>query len=353
MQELVASLTAMLHARYKPRECHDTKPVRRNTLKRLVTFLISTFATAALLVPAVAFAWPTEPVKIVVGFTPGGSSDLVARLIAPKLSAKLGGQFVVENRPGAASTLAGGLVAKAKPDGHTLFLSNVSASGIAPSTYKALGYNPVTDFEDVSILGYIPAVLLADPKLQVTNLKEFIAYVKARPGKVNFGTGGHGTMNHVAGELLNAKAGLTMEHVPYRGSAEATNDLLAGIIGFQVDALTQNVGQIKSGTVRAIAITAPERAAVAPNIPTFAELGLPDIVALNWVGISVPANTPKPIIEKLAKALAEIVKEADVRERFLAWGMTPVGSTPAEAEKFTAAEVVKWKSVVDSSAAFK
>ncbi len=308
---------------------------------------------ATILSPAAAFAWPTEPVKIVVGFTPGGSSDLVARLIAPKLSAKFYGQFVVENRPGAASTLAGGLVAKAKPDGHTLFLSNVSASGIAPSTYKTLGYDPVADFADVSILGYIPAVLLADPKLNVTDLKSFIAYVKARPGRVDFGTGGHGTMNHVAGELLNMKAGIKMEHVPYRGSAEAMNDMLAGVIPFQVDALTQNVGQIKSGAVRAIAITTPERSSVAPDVPTFAELGYPEIVALNWVGISAPAGTPKEIVEKLGAALAEIVKETDVRDRFAAWGMTPVGSTPAEAEKFTADEVAKWKSVVASSTAFK
>src|SRR6056297_3163930 len=262
--------------------------------------------TTALVLPGAAMAqdWPSETIRIVVGFTPGGSSDLVARLLAPLIAEELDATVIVENKPGAASTIAADAVAKADPDGYTFFLSNVSASSIAPFTYPDLDYDPMADFEDVSILGYIAAVLLANPDVPVASLDDFVAYVKERPGEITFGSGGHGTMNHITGELLNLEADLDIAHIAYRGSAEATNDLLAGVVPFQVDALTQNVGRIKDGVVRALAITTPERSAAAPDIPTFAELGYPDIVAYNWVGLSAPAGTPSDIIEKVHEAVA-------------------------------------------------
>jgi len=316
--------------------------------------LLAALAVAALVpVPALAADFPSETIKIVVGFTPGGSSDLVARLLAPTMADDLGTPVIVENQPGAASTIAGAAVAKAKPDGYTIFLSNVSASSIAPFTYKELKYDPVADFDDISVLGYIPAVLLANPKLPIASLEEFVAYVKANPGTVNFGSGGHGTMNHITGELLNLEAGLDMAHIAYKGSAEAMNDLLAGVIPFQVDALTQNVGQIKAGAVKALAITTPQRSPAAPDVPTFSELGYPNIVAYNWVGLSAPKGTPPAVLDRLYAAISKAMAKEDVKKQFEGWGMFHVGTSPAEAETFVAGEIAKWGKVVKSSKAFQ
>lgn len=313
-------------------------------------------ALAALLLgaaPAAASTWPSDTIRIVVGFTPGGSSDLVARLIAPIISKELDTTVIIENVPGAASTIGGDKVAHAAPDGYTFFLSNVSASGIAPSTYKDLSYDPVADFDDITILGYIPAVLLASTNSGITDLAGFVDHVKANPGKVLFGSGGHGTMNHVAGELVNLQAGLDMEHVAYKGSAEAMNDLLAGVIDFQVDALTQNVGQIRAGALHALAITTPERSAAAPDIPTFAELGYPGVVAVNWVGLAAPAGTPVDVIDRLSAAVKVALQDQAIKDQFEIWGMFQIGSSPAEAEAFVAEEVAKWRDVVAASEAFK
>ncbi|MCE5975000.1 tripartite tricarboxylate transporter substrate binding protein [Sinirhodobacter sp. WL0062] len=300
--------------------------------------------------PALADTWPSQTIRIVVGFTPGGSSDLVARLLAPLVSEDLGTEVIVENMPGAASTIAAATVAEANADGYTFFLSNVSANGIAPFTYPTLGYDPVADFNDVTILGYIPAVLLASKDAPVSTLEEFLAQAKAEP--VLFGSGGHGTMNHVSGELLNMSAGLKMEHVAYKGSAEAMNDLLASVIDYQFDALTQNIGQINAGAIKALAITTPERSPAAPEIPTFAELGLPEVVAFNWVGLSAPAGTPDEIIAKFYEATHKAMQDAKIKAQFTKWGMFHVDSTPAEAEAFVADEVAKWGKVVHSAPVF-
>ncbi|MEV8468825.1 tripartite tricarboxylate transporter substrate binding protein [Fluviibacterium sp. DFM31] len=303
-------------------------------------------------IPAMADGWPSDTIRIVVGFTPGGSSDLVARLLAPIISADLGTNVIVENMPGAASTIAAASVSKADADGYTFFLSNVSANGIAPFTYSDLGYDPVADFDDVTILGYIPAVLLASNASSTETLEDFIAEAKASPDGILFGSGGHGTMNHVSGELLKLSAGLNMEHVAYKGSAEAMNDLLAGVIDYQIDALTQNVGQINAGAIKALAITTPERSPAAPEIPTFVELGLPDVVAFNWVGLSAPGGTPDEIIQRFYEASHKAMQDPEIKAQFENWGMFHIDSTPAEAEAFVSAEVAKWGNVVASAGAF-
>lgn len=300
--------------------------------------------------PVHADQWPSQTIRIVVGFTPGGSSDLVARLLAPLVSEELGAEVIVENMPGAASTIAAAKVAQAEADGYTFFLSNVSANGIAPFTYPALGYDPVADFDDVTILGYIPAVLLASNNATVDTLEEFLIKAKSEPAL--FGSGGHGTMNHVSGELLNMSANLQMEHVAYKGSAEAMNDLLAGVIDYQFDALTQNVGQIQGGAIKALAITTPERSPAAPDIPTFAELGLPDVVAFNWVGLSAPDGTPDEIIAGFHAATHKAMQDEDIKAQFTKWGMFHVDSTPEEAEAFVQGEVAKWSKVVSNAAVF-
>ena len=310
--------------------------------------ILAVFAAA----PAFADAWPSNTIRIVVGFTPGGSSDLVARLIAPLVAADLGTEVIVENMPGAASTIAAAKVAEAVPDGYTFFLSNVSANGIAPFTYPDLGYDPIADFDDVSILGYIPAVLLAAPGAPASTLEEFIALARDSGTSVLFGSGGHGTMNHVSGELLKMSAGLNLEHVAYKGSAEAMNDLLAGVIDFQIDALTQNVGQIEAGAIKALAITTPERSPAAPDIPTFAELGLPEVVAFNWVGLSAPAGTREEIIARFHAATSKAMQYEGIKAQFAKWGMFHVAGTPEEAEAFVAEEVAKWGKVVENAGVF-
>lgn len=313
--------------------------------------LLTALLASVIALPAAAQEWPTQTIRIVVGFTPGGSSDLVARLIAPMVSEDLGVPVIVENMPGAASTIAAAHVAEAAPDGYTFFLSNVSASSIAPFTYSDLSYDPVEDFDDVSILGYIPAVLLASPSSGVESLEDFKKLAEGDES-VLFGTGGHGTMNHITGELLKLKGGLNMEHVAYKGSAEAMNDLLAGVIDFQIDALTQNVGQINAGAIKALAITTPERSPAAPDIPTFSELGMPDVVAFNWVGIAAPAGTPPEIIETFYEATHAAMETEEIKAQFAKWGMFHVDTTPAEAEAFVAKEVAKWDEVVSNSEAF-
>jgi len=303
--------------------------------------------------PAFATPWPSETIRIVVGFTPGGSSDLVARLIAPLVGQDLGATVIVENMPGAASTIAAQHVADADPDGYTFFLSNVSANGIAPFTYPELGYDPVADFDDVTVLGYIPAVLLASKTSSVDSLEAFIAEAKGSTEPVLFGSGGHGTMNHVTGELLKLKGDLNIEHIAYKGSAEAMNDLLAGVIDFQIDALTQNVGQIEAGAINALAISTPERSPAAPDIPTFAELGLSEVVAFNWVGLSAPSGTPADVIERFYAATHKAMLNKEIQEQFSTWGMFHVDSTPAEAEAFVSAEVAKWGETISQAGAFK
>lgn len=315
------------------------------------TSLIALLAAASA-APAMADEWPNQTIRIVVGFTPGGSSDLVARLLAPLVSEELGAEVIVENMPGAASTIAAAKVAEADADGYTFFLSNVSANGIAPFTYPSLGYDPVADFDDVTILGYIPAVLLASNNAPAATLEELVADAKGSADPVLFGSGGHGTMNHVSGELLSMSAGLNMEHIAYKGSAEAMNDLLAGVIDYQFDALTQNVGQIEAGAIKALAITTPERSPAAPDIPTFAELGLEDVVAFNWVGLAAPAGTPDEILERFYDATHKAMQDDEIKDQFATWGMFHVGSTPEEAEDFVSDEVAKWGKVVGSAPVF-
>ena len=232
-------------------------------------------------------------------------------------------------------------------------MTNVSGTSMAPSIYKNLNYDPVKDFAHIAMVGYVAAVLLVDVKLPIADLKDFIAYVKDRPGKVSFGTGGHGTLNHVAGLMLNGAAGIDLTHVPYRGSAEATRDMIGGFIAAQFDALNQNVSRIQDGTTRALAITTPERSKAAPSIPTFKELGFPQIVALNWNGLAAPAQTPAPVLARLSRAVQEAMALPEVRAKFDTWGMTPAAFGSEQTTQFVKDEIAMWRSVIGNSKAFK
>ena len=295
--------------------------------------------------------WPARPIKLVVTFPPGGTSDLVARLLAPKLAMALGQQVVVENRPGAGGIVGADAVAKSAQDGYTLVISTVGSHGIGPTLNRNIKYDAVADFTHLALIGAVPHVLLVNPKLPAKTLQELIALARAQPGKINYGSGGSGSINHVTGELLKAKAGFDMVHVPYKGSGPAITDLRGFTIPVAVDALPANLGLIRSGELRALGITSPQRSPLAPDVRTFVEQGFPDVVVDNWIGISGPAKLPEEISGRLVAETEKILVMPDVREKLREWGMSISFKAPAEFTAFVRADIAKWRPVIISSGA--
>jgi tripartite-type tricarboxylate transporter receptor subunit TctC len=324
-------------------------------MKPIVAFrsILALTAVVALVTPAAAqdARWPSRPVKIVVTFPPGGTSDLVARLLAPKLSAAFGQQFIVENRPGAAGIIGADVVAKSPPDGHTLLISTVGSHGIAPTLNRNIKYDAMTDFTHIALIGSTAHVLLVNPKLPATSLQEFIALAKSKPGTIDFGSGGTGTINHIAGELFKTKAGINITHVSYKGSGAAITDLRGNTIPAAFDALPANIGMIRSGELRALAITSAQRSPLAPQVPTFAEQGFPDMIVDNWVGLSGPARLPDEPVKRLASEMQKALEGTDVRAKMQEWGMTISYKGPAEFTSFVRADIARWRPVVIASGA--
>jgi tripartite-type tricarboxylate transporter receptor subunit TctC len=320
-------------------------------MARLITRRGSLGIGTALLLARPALAQGTRPIRLVVPFTPGGSSDLVARLLAPRLSEKLGQTVVVENRAGAAATIGTDHVAKAEPDGNTLVVSTAAGNGLAPAVYPRLPYDPVADFTHIGFIGALPATLLVRPALGTPDFARFVAMAHATPRPIAYGTGGHGTLNHITGELIALRTGAKLEHVPYRGSAQALADLLGGTLQAIVDALPQNIPAIRDGSLVALGVTTRSRAAVAPEIPTFVEQGFPDIVAENWNGLSGPKGLSPAVVERLSTALRAALAEPAVATQIANWGMVPGPETPASFTAFVTAEVARWRPVVQAAGA--
>ncbi|MBL8382695.1 MAG: tripartite tricarboxylate transporter substrate binding protein [Burkholderiales bacterium] len=295
--------------------------------------------------------WPSRPIRLVVTFPPGGTSDLVARLIAPKLSAALGQQVVVENRPGAGGIVGADAVAKAAPDGYTLVVSTVGSHGIGPTLNRNIRYDAVTDFSHLVLIGAVPHVLLVNPRFPARNLAELVAAARAQPGRINYGSGGSGSINHVTGELFKARAGIDLVHVPYKGSGAAITDLRGFTIPVAVDALPANLGLIRSGELRALGITSRERSPLAPEVPTFVEQGFADLVVDNWIGISGPARLPEDIARRLVAETEKAVAAADVRDKLREWGMAITVKANAEFAAFVRADIAKWRPVIIASGA--
>jgi tripartite-type tricarboxylate transporter receptor subunit TctC len=306
---------------------------------------------AAAALPRPAMAQGARTIRVVVPFTPGGSSDLVARLLAPRLTERLGQTVVVENRAGAAATIGTDHVAKADPDGTTLVISTAAGNGLAPAVFPRLPYDPVADFTHIGFIGALPATLLVRPALGTPDFARFIAMARATPRPVTFGTGGHGTLNHITGELIALRTGARLEHVPYRGSAQALTDLLGGTLQAIVDALPQNISAIRDGSLVALGVTTRRRAEVAPEIPTFVEQGFPDIVAENWNGLSGPRGLSPAVVERLAAALRAALAEPGMAAQITAWGMVPGPETPAAFTAFVTEEVARWRPVVQAAGA--
>src|SRR6266446_826524 len=260
--------------------------------------------------------YPDRPVKMLVGFSAGGGTDVVARILAQKMTEGLGQSVVVENRPGASGMIAAEAVAKSPPDGATLMMGTQTTLAVAPTLYRKFGIDPARDFAGVSMAGISPLALVVHPSLPAHSVKDVIAMAKARPGSLNYGSGGVGTTPHMAGELFALEAGLKMVHVAYRGEAPAINDLLGGQFHFMFANLSAVVGNVKAGTLRALAVTSAKRAAVAPEIPTVAETALPGFEAATWFALVAPAGTPRDIVLRLNTEVRRLLAQADSQRRF-------------------------------------
>lgn len=309
-------------------------------------------ATAALALPALTLAqtFPAKPVKIVVPYPPGGTNDIVVRLLAQKLGDSMGQPFVVENKPGASGNLGAEQVARAAPDGYTLLLVTTGHS-IHPSLYKNLRYNIKTDLTPVSELTRGPMLVMVTPSLPYKTVQDVIAAAKAKPGSINFGSAGNGSSTHLATELLSAMAGVKMTHIPYSGSAPAMADVMAGNAQLVMDLMFSALPQVNGGKLRAIAITGAKRSPLLPNVPTVAESGVPGFETLAWNGLMAPANTPKPIIDKLNAEIHKALDAPDMKERLRAQGFEPSPGTPEQFGTLIRSETDRWARVVKTSGA--
>lgn len=290
--------------------------------------------------------YPTRPVRLVVPFPPGGSTDILARLVAQKLSEDLGQTVLVDNRPGAGGTLGANLVAKSLADGYTLLMGSSGPISISPSLMKKLPYDPTKDYAAISLIATIPTMLVVNPSVPVKTVAELVALAKSKPGKMNFASTGNGATPHLAAELFKFSAGVDIVHVPYKGSAPAVADLLGGQVDLMFEQVPAVLPHVKAGKLRAIAVSSATRSAAMPELPTIAESGLPGFEVSSWFGILAPTGTPPEIINRLNGALVRIMANAQVRETLAAQGAEAVGTTPQAFAATIGSEIPKWASVV-------
>jgi tripartite-type tricarboxylate transporter receptor subunit TctC len=318
--------------------------------RKLLATLLGAIALASGAPNASAQAYPSKPIRIVVGFTPGGGVDINARLLAPKLTEDFGQQVIVENRPGAGTNIANEFVARAAPDGYTVLI-NTAAVAINMSLYKKVGYDALRDFAPLSLFSMSPNILVVHASVPVKNLKEFIALAKARPGQLNFSSAGAGTTQHLAGELFNLRTGTKMVHVPYRGSAPSLTALISGEVDLTYANIPAISAHVKAGRLRPLANLGPKRSDQLPEVPTMREAGIKGVEVVVWYGLLAPAATPRDIVAKLAEAIARAARAPDTRQRLLDLGAEPVGNTPEEFGKLLREEVARWAEVVKVSGA--
>lgn len=294
-------------------------------------------------------AWPEKPIRLVVTFAPGGASDIVAREIAVPLSKALGQTVIVDNKPGAGGTIGGAEVARSAPDGYTLMLANSTPLSIGPFTLAKPPYDPVTQFTHIAMLGVAPVVILANPKAGIASFKDLPKAVAAGGGNLSFGSGGPGSIGQIVGEMIKLDLKLNMTHVPYRGGAPMTTDLMAGTIPVGIDVITAYVPMMKSGQLKGLAVTSRTRSPLAPDVPTVVELGHADLVADNYFGVSGPAGLPKEVSDKLAQALAEIVVQPAIVKRFEELGITPLKMRSTEYAAFVAKQIKDWAPAIKAA----
>jgi tripartite-type tricarboxylate transporter receptor subunit TctC len=297
-------------------------------------------------------AWPVKPVAYIVPFTPGGSTDVIGRTLCQKLQEAFGQPFVVDNRPGAAGAVGASYVAKAKPDGYTLFGGTISTHAINASLYKNLSYDPVKDFEPVSLIAMLPNVLIVDPHLGVNSVADLVALLKKDPSKRSFASSGAGTSTHLAGEMFGDLIGVPLTHIPYKGTPPAMIDVSSGQVPFMFDQMTAAVTLAQAGKLKLLAVTTGKRMALAPQLPTMIESGVPGFEMSSWQAVYAPKGTPRPIVQKLNAEIRKILAMADVRDKLgNQLGMEIVGSTPEELAAHMGREIPRWAALVKKSGA--
>jgi len=321
---------------------------RRRALALLL--LLSAAVTSIIPHAAAAQDYPTHPIRIVVPFSPGGAVDGPMRVIAQEMSQRLGQQVIIDNRPGAGATIGSELVARSAPDGYTLLLAS-QTNAISATLYSKLAFDPVEDFAPISLLGREPGVLVVHPSLPVKTLAELIDYVKARPGQVDYASSGNGSGQHLFVALLSSLTGMKMNHVPYRGSGQATADLLGGQVPVSMPGTAGMVGHIKNGKLRALAVSGAKRSPQLPDVPTVMEAGVPGYEAYVWMGLLAPKGTPQPIIDKLYRTVLQALASNDVKTHMATAGIEIVGSSPAEFGSFFRSEKALWAKVIRDTGA--
>ena len=330
----------------------NIKPFRRLALTVCAVAAIIFIAN-----PVAAQApWPTKPVKIVVPFAPGGTTDILARAVAPELSKAFGQPFIVDNRAGAGGNLGADIVAKSPADGYTLLMGTVGTHGINKALYSRLAYDPQKDFAPITLVAGVPNVMVMNADkakaLGINNVLDFIAYAKAHPGQLNMASSGNGTSIHLAGELFKTMTGTFMAHIPYSGSGPAMMGMVSGSVDVMFDNLPSALPQIKGGKLKALAVTSSQRSAALPELPTIEEAGkLKGYEASSWFGLLAPAGTPADVVSRLQRETAKALNSPAMKEKLLAQGAIPSGNSPQEFARFIDAEIRKWASVVKASGA--
>lgn len=324
---------------------HFTRTTRRAAIGAIA------LAAATLSLGAAAQAYPTKPITIVVPFSAGGTTDILARLVGQYLTTELGQPVVVDNKAGAGGNIGGALAAKAPADGYTLFMGTVGTHAINAALYKKMPFDHVKDFAPLSRVANVPNLLVAHPSQPFKTVPEMIAYAKANPGKINFGSPGNGASPHLSGELFKSMAKVELTHIPYKGSAPAVSDLLGNQIAIMFDNMPSVIPHVRSGKLRAIAISTAKRSPELPDVPTIAEAGVPGYEAVSWFGLFAPAATPKPVLDKLSTALSKVLANPEVQKKISVQGGETVNETPAQFAAFIRSETTKWGKVVKESGA--
>ena len=299
-----------------------------NQLRRALVLGLAVFSPALAHAQPVA-SYPAKAIRIIVPFPPGGTTDVLARILSQRMTTAWGQPVLVENRPGAGSTLGADMVAKSPADGYTL-LMGAAHHTIAQSVYAKLPYHFGRDFAPVSVIAVVPNMVVVNAAVPARTIEEFVALAKAQPGKLNYGTAGSGTAHHLIGEMFKLQAGVDLQHIPYKGSAPAVSDLVGGQIQLMFDTVTSGLPQVKAGKTRALAVTTAKRSSALPDVPTLSETVLPGFDVGTWFGILAPAGTPPIVIEKIRAEIDQMVRAPDIRKQFLEMGAEPVGNTPAQ-----------------------
>ena len=319
------------------------------SLQRLLCGALGALLLVAL--AALGQAWPAKPIRMIVTFPPGGSSDVVARVVGPLLAERLGQPVVVENKAGAGATIGAAEVARAAPDGYTLMLSNTAPISLSPFMLEPMPYDPVKSFTHIAYIGSVANAFVVHPDVPAKTIPEFVQWAKQQKGPIPYGSGGVGSIGHIVGELFKSEAGIDLQHVGYRGSGPMHNDLLGGTIKFAIDTLPQNVQYQKSGKLRLLAVTSPRRASMATDVPSVLELGYPRLVAENFFGVSAPAGVPPAIVERIHKEMMLVLDNAKLQRSFEDLGIVTRKMSPAEFQSFVHKQVGDWAPAVKASGA--